>query len=306
MVHHLVDDDLLGRLEEASKEWVGAADKIREGKEPLFHHTRLVRLNALAASTDLPDPEDPEAGATAYIVHVQQLHRFGRIESIELAGSRALLEALKQLSSEPLLCTYEGLNIRTSGDGVEVPWMQGEVYDRDENGMRAINAVLFLDHVTPETSGYHFLPESQMSKQDICAITAERGSSIEGLLTPEVGRGDVLFYDPMLVRRSLALPEALGEKSIRTVEYWYRSEKLASKHFAEEWVSERKRLEGLAAWVQSKLPAKDGETSNARARREKLYKTIKPDIESVYAKKTVFPAANLCLDFRTGDKIKRS
>jgi hypothetical protein len=272
VVSGLISNDLLARLCEAAETWIEHGWNIRQSGEPLFHHVRM----------NTPEGER--------IIHVEQLHRFGRIESLEVAALPEFRNAIEELCGPEPVWIFEGLNIRIPNSRATVPWMQDTIYDRAQ---KAVHAVLFLDDAGSQTE-YCFLPGSQLERQDICELQKQRTNTSVDLICPALLAGDILFYDPMIAR--VGRPNNT-DVTVRSLELWFESPDLARSVFPSEWIAERIRLYGLAAWTYEKIR----DTSDEK--RRTLYKTLEPDIAAIYRPKAVYPAANLCLDFKTGDRI---
>ncbi|HET6511543.1 MAG TPA: phytanoyl-CoA dioxygenase family protein [Candidatus Kapabacteria bacterium] len=285
-------------LQLAAETWVDAGLALREKGEPLFHHAFIAG----------PDK----------IIHVEQLHRYDRIEALEIAGMPSVRALIEQMCGRDAAWIYEGLHIHTPLAPVRTPWMQDAIFEstdeRDADTIGGINLVLYLDPVPEGEHGYYFLPGSHEARQDICAIRDERGWDTSGLSYPEVGQGDLLIYHPMLAHSFKADREREGESTsgwmVRTLEFWYRNTDVAAKDFPTDWLEERRRLTGLAAWVNTKLQASnEGESTEGHTvesmdvQRARLYQTVKDDLIGSYSTKVVYPSANFCLDFKPGDRI---
>ena len=285
------------RLQLAADSWVNAGLEIRKAGEPLFHHTYLPR--------------------SGQIVDIEQLHRYGKIDALELAGAPEMCEVIEQLCGPEAIWIYEGLHIHTPSAPVDTPWMQDAVFeiahDQTEDDLFAAgaNCVLYLDMVPEGEHGYYFLPGSHHQKQDVCALRDERGWDTKGLSFPQVQEGDLLIYHPMLAHSFLAdCPredvDHANEWQVRTLKLWYRTPKVAMKDFSTEWLEKRKRLSGLAGWVNAKLKEQSEISEDPEReieRRANLYERIKDDLLDAYEGNVVYPSAHFCLDFKTGDRI---
>jgi ectoine hydroxylase-related dioxygenase (phytanoyl-CoA dioxygenase family) len=211
---------LLARLQEAADDWV------MEGK----------RAREAAAFND--DYRFVAQGGDEIMYRVDYLHNKGRSASLELLGSPAVLGIAESLAGANLVPTYEAMVFKDTGNGAPIRWHQDATHPRH---YRIFNIDIYLDAAFPGQGALRVVPGSQRSKVDVCEIEAAHGWEVPGSLEVQMGPGDVLVHDVMLVHGS---PPTLGNALRRTIYYEFRpAEQIIEEGpWDRAWVDKRLRL----------------------------------------------------------------
>lgn len=190
---------LLERLLEASETWMEAA---RE------------------AGPDYPNPRDFQFGwpqGRRSLFKVEYLHDKGHPASLELLGSPAMLGVAESLCGPDFVPTFEAMVVKQEDGGANVPWHQDAVHPRTN---RIFNYGLYLDHSLDREGALRVIPGTHKAAQDICERASAFGWDAPGAVTVEVGPGDVLLHDVMVVHGS---PQVTGNRLRRTIYFEFRA-----------------------------------------------------------------------------------
>ena len=283
VVRNGISNAWVAQLQIAAEAWIETGFERKRSGEPMSEHGIIVQQEG------------------EFVFSVEKLHNKSRIESLELLGHPLLRAISVALCGEDVSPTYEGLSIRQFENGLFSPWHQDAIHDR---ATRALTIIVALDPYHGANGGERLLAGSQTEKQDICALRDSRGWKTEGLEMPDLESGDMLLYDPMIAH---CAPKMIEPGKVRLIDVRYRTPELATlEGFSAEWMQERNRLKGLAQWVYGKLH--DGISDEESFANDTLRKAVlhdaEPDIAGLYTHKAIYPSANFCLDFKTGDKIR--
>lgn len=217
-----IEPDLLARLQAASERWM--ADGLAQGPLP---------------GSDWLFAERPHGKV---MWRVDYIHGKGERASLELLGSRAVLDIAESLAGPDFVPTYESMVLKSAGDGAAVPWHQDAVHARRH---RLFNVDVYLDDSRSGAGALQVIPGSQAQRTDACALAEEHGWSMPGAVEVELEAGDVLVHDDMVVHGS---PPAAGKALRRTVYLEFRPARsiLEDGPWTREWMDARLRLVPLA------------------------------------------------------------
>lgn len=190
---------LLDRVRAASEVWMATAHHA----DPAHPHTRDFQFGR------------PQGRRSLF--KVEYLHDKGQAASLELLGSPAVLEVAQSLCGPDFVPTFEAMVVKSEDGGTNVPWHQDAVHPRTN---RIVNYGLYLDHSRDAEGALRVIPGSHRQAQDICASASAYGWDAPGAMTLEVGPGDVLLHDVMLVHGS---PQVTSNRLRRTVYLEFRA-----------------------------------------------------------------------------------
>lgn len=190
---------LLDRLREASEVWTDRAARLAPG------------------GPDAGDFQFGRPGGRRSLFKVQHLHNKGHLASLELLGSPAVLGVAESLCGPDFVPTYDAVVMKQQDGGANVPWHQDAVHPRTD---RIVNFGVYLDPSREGEGALRVLPGTQVAAQDICARASDYGWDAPGAVTVEVGPGDVLLHDVMVVHGS---PQVLHNRLRRTVYIEFRA-----------------------------------------------------------------------------------
>lgn len=237
-----VSADVLGRLQEASEQWLHDVQQLHE--QGLFTPDAAII---------------PGSDGKQHCIRINCVHTKGNTVSLEVLGLPALIAAARSLCGEgEVISTYESLLVKEDGDNQLIPWHQDALYDRS---YRVITAGIYLDDSRRDGGCLLVLPGSQHQKQDICAHTERYGYNAADLCAVEVNAGDILLHDAMVVHASAPVTSPVRR---RTVYFEFRSaeEQRKDGFQTKEWIEKRLQLQELAARYYSHLHQKpDAELS---------------------------------------------
>jgi hypothetical protein len=186
---------------------------------------------------DHPHPRDFQfgrPGGRRSLFKVEYLHDKGEAASLELLGSPAVLEVAQSLCGPDFVPTFEALVVKQVNGGANVPWHQDAVHPRTA---RIFNYGLYLDHSRDGEGALRVIPGSHRQAQDICGSASVYGWEPPGAVTLEVGPGDVLLHDVMLVHGS---PQVTSNRLRRTVYLEFR----AARQILDEGPWDRRTIDG--------------------------------------------------------------
>ena len=211
---------MLARLQEAADEWVTEGKRAREA----------------AAIND--DYRFVAQGGREVMYRVDYLHNKGRPASLELLGSPEVLGIAESLAGANLVPTYEAMVFKDTGNGAPIRWHQDATHPRR---YRIFNIDIYLDAALPGQGALRVVPGSQRARVDVCEIEEQHGWEVPGSLEVQMGPGDVLVHDVMLVHGS---PPTLGNALRRTIYYEFRPAEqiLEEGPWDRAWVDKRLRL----------------------------------------------------------------
>ncbi len=211
---------LLARLQEAADNWIARG---RESGD-----------NGGATS----DYKFAQRDSGSVMWRVDYVHSKGEEVSLELLGSPAVLGIAESLAGPNLVPTYESLVFKDEGDGAAVAWHQDAVHPRSH---RIFNVDVYLDHSRIGEGALRVAPGSHLRPVDVCELTDEFGWDAPGVVQVEMGPGDVLVHDVMVVHGSEAVT---GNRLRRTIYYEFRAAEqiMAEGPWDAEWIDQRMRL----------------------------------------------------------------
>ena len=218
-----IPSDLLGRLRDAADAWISAAHNRLED-DPLLEDYRFANR---------------PSGRSLF--RIDYLHSKQHPASLELLGCPEMLGIAESLAGPNLVPTYESMVFKKEGDGAAIPWHQDAVHPRQ---WRIFNIDVYLDPSRSGAGALWVLPGSQTAPYDICQLEGHAWD-VPGAIEVEMGPGDVLIHDTMIVHGS---PPVLGNDLRRTLYYEFRAAEqiLAEGPWDRAWVDARMRLLPLA------------------------------------------------------------
>jgi ectoine hydroxylase-related dioxygenase (phytanoyl-CoA dioxygenase family) len=231
VLRHRVPAGMLARLEEAAVDWVEA------GKQS----HRLGEVDEDYRFTD--------RGGREVMFRVDFLHNKGRAASLELLGSPEILGIAESLAGKNFVPTYESMVFKDTGNGAPIHWHQDATHPRR---YRIFNVDIYLDAALPGQGALRVVPGSQKEKVDICDLQQKFDWEVPGSMEVQMGPGDVLVHDTMLLHGS---EPTTGNALRRTIYYEFRPAEqiLEEGPWDRSWVDKRLRLvpPGLEAYAQA-------------------------------------------------------
>jgi len=217
---HRIPAPMLARLQKAADDWVDEGKRARESTGADGDYRFVAQ------------------GGHDVMYRVDYLHNKGRPASLELLGSPEILGIAESLAGANLVPTYEAMVFKDTGNGAPVRWHQDATHPRR---YRIFNIDIYLDAALPGQGALRVVPGSQRTKVDVCEIEQQHGWDVPGSLEVEMGPGDVLVHDVMLVHGS---PSTLGNALRRTIYYEFRPAEqiLEEGPWDRAWVDRRLRL----------------------------------------------------------------
>lgn len=211
---------LLKRLRLAGDAWITQGRAIAERDEPAS------------------DFQWRDRNGVRTMFRVDYVHDKGEPASLELLGSPAILGIAESLAGADFVPTYESMVFKDEGEGVAINWHQDAVHPRN---FRVFNIDVYLDDSRKGEGALRVAPGSQKSRVDVCDLQDRFGWDAPGVIHAEMGPGDVLVHDVMLVHGS---EEVTGNRLRRTVYYEFRPAEqiLAEGPWDTEFIDQRLRL----------------------------------------------------------------
>ncbi len=226
-----IPSGMLTRVQHAANDWVSAGKQAHE----------------LGQADD--DYRFVKRDGREVMFRVDYLHNKSRAASLELLGSPQVLGIAESLAGRNLVPTYEAMVFKDTGNGAPIRWHQDAVHPRR---YRIFNIDVYLDAARPGQGALRVVPGSQTKKVDVCEVEEQYAWEVPGSLEVEMGPGDVLVHDVMLVHGSAP---TLGNALRRTIYYEFRSAEqiLEEGPWDRSWVDKRLRLlpVALEAYVRA-------------------------------------------------------
>ncbi|HXW81408.1 MAG TPA: phytanoyl-CoA dioxygenase family protein [Acidimicrobiales bacterium] len=228
---HRVPGPTLARLQEAADQWIATGKRSR-GTGPTGDDYRFA-----------------DRGGRDVMYRVDYLHDKEQPASLELLGSPEVLGIAESLAGRNFVPTYEAMVFKDTGNGAPIEWHQDATHPRR---YRIFNVDIYLDAALPGQGALRVVPGSQVSKLDMCELKDQHGWGVPGSLEVEMGPGDVLVHDVMLVHGS---EPTLGNALRRTIYYEFRPAEqiLAEGPWDRSWVDKRLRMLPLAFEAYAKV-----------------------------------------------------
>lgn len=195
-----------------------------------------------ANNPDSIDWHFAERASGRVMFRVNYVHNKQEAVSLELLGSPYILGIAESLAGPNFVPTYESMVFKQEGDGEAIKWHQDAVHPRK---YRIFNVDIYLDASIASNGALRVIPKSQVQGQDICKLSDDYGWTPPGVVCVELGAGDVLIHDVMVVHGS---PQVENNTLRRTLYYEFR----AAEEIIEEgpwdrtWIDQRLRLIPLA------------------------------------------------------------
>lgn len=216
-----ITGSLLEELQQAADRWIGL-----EGQLP---------------DSDLrkSDYEFVDGPAGRIMYRVNYLHDKGEPASLTLLGSPELLGIAESLAGPDLLPTYESMVFKSAGQGARIVWHQDAIHDRSS---RIFNVDIYLDASIRGQGALRVVPGSQRAKGDATLLSGWSDWDVPDSVDVEMGPGDVLVHDVMLLHGSEA---TTGDAPLRrTLYYEFRPAQQVLRHgpWDSTWVDRRLQL----------------------------------------------------------------
>jgi ectoine hydroxylase-related dioxygenase (phytanoyl-CoA dioxygenase family) len=227
--------ELLERLRAAGNRWITQGETLRHkqqtGAALTPEEDELVRDLAFAKRDE---------GEVFF--RVNYLHNKNEDASLELLGCSPVLAVAESLCGENFVPTYESMVFKKAGDGEKIPWHQDAVHTRKH---RVFNFDLYLDESKAGSGALRVVPKSQKVIQDACHVSETYGWELPGVIQVELGPGDVLLHDVMVLHGS---ERTLGKSLRRTIYYEFRAAEqiLDEGPWDNDWIERRIRLVPVA------------------------------------------------------------
>jgi ectoine hydroxylase-related dioxygenase (phytanoyl-CoA dioxygenase family) len=215
---------MLARLQDAAAYWIATGKQFRETGQTEDDYRFAAR------------------GDREVMYRVDYLHNKERPASLELLGSPEILGIAESLAGKNFVPTYEAMVFKDTGNGAPIEWHQDATHPRR---YRIFNIDIYLDAALPGQGALRVVPGSQAGKVDMCDLKEQHGWRVPGSLEVQMGPGDVLVHDVMLVHGS---EPTLGNALRRTIYYEFRPAEqiLEEGPWDRSWVDRRLRMVPLA------------------------------------------------------------
>ena len=198
VLRHRIPAGMLARLQEAAVDWVEA------GKQ------------SHSLGEDDEDYRFTDRDGREVMFRVDFLHNKGRAASLELLGSPEILGIAESLAGKNFVPTYESMVFKDTGNGAPIHWHQDATHPRR---YRIFNVDIYLDAALPGQGALRVVPGSQKDKVDICDLQEKFDWEVPGSMEVQIGTGDVLVHDTMLLHGS---EPTVGNALRRTIYYEFR------------------------------------------------------------------------------------
>jgi ectoine hydroxylase-related dioxygenase (phytanoyl-CoA dioxygenase family) len=176
------------------------------------------------------------------VANVENVCNKGNLACLELLGYPTILEIAEQICGTDFFMIQEFAVIKLLGDVVPVLWHQDMYNERKGN---SFTMGVYLDDANEGDGALKIIPQSHVSKKDICEIVKEPSIEIP------MQAGGILIHDMMLVHSS----EPIRINNMRRVIYF---EFLSATHvraeniYAEDLIQRRTKLIFLATYIYNK------------------------------------------------------
>ena len=220
VLRNRIPDGMLARLQEAADYWIATGKQSRP------------------AGQAGDDYRFADRGDHKVMFRVDYLHNKERPASLELLGSPEILGIAESLAGKNFVPTYEAMVFKDTGNGAPIEWHQDATHPRR---YRIFNVDIYLDAALLGQGALRVVPGSQTGKVDICDLRDQYGWGVPRSLEVQMGPGDVLVHDVMLVHGS---EPTLGNALRRTLYYEFRPAEqiLEEGPWDRSWVDKRLRM----------------------------------------------------------------
>jgi Phytanoyl-CoA dioxygenase (PhyH) len=177
-----------------------------------------------------------------YVANVEKVCSKGNLACLELLGYLTILQIAEQICGADFFMIQEFAVIKSLGDEVPVLWHQDMLNKRKGN---SFTMGVYLDDANEGDGALKIIPQSHLSKKDICEIIKEPSIEIP------MQAGGILIHDMMLAHSS----EPIKINNVRRVIYF---EFLSAAHvraeniYAEDLIQRRTKLIFLATYLYNK------------------------------------------------------
>jgi ectoine hydroxylase-related dioxygenase (phytanoyl-CoA dioxygenase family) len=226
-----ITGDLLKRLQQAGDDWIAEGETLREKQ-------REGETLTPEEEETLRDLVFAKRSEGEVFFRVNYLHAKEQEVSLDLLGSPQVLAVAESLCGENFVPTYESMVFKKAGDGEKIPWHQDAVHTRKH---RVFNFDLYLDESKKDSGALRVVPKSQRVIQDACNVAETYGWELPNVIQVELGAGDVLLHDVMVLHGS---ERTLGKALRRTIYYEFRAAEMILEEgpWDSEWIDRRLRL----------------------------------------------------------------
>jgi ectoine hydroxylase-related dioxygenase (phytanoyl-CoA dioxygenase family) len=230
-----ITGELLERLRKAGDEWIAEGEVLRQ--KQLAGETLTPKEEELVRDLAFAQRDEGEV-----FFRVNYLHNKAREASLELLGCPQVLAVAESLCGENFVPTYESMVFKKEGDGEKIPWHQDAVHTRKH---RVFNFDLYLDASKKDSGALRVVPKSQRTIQDACNVSETYGWDLPNVVQVELGPGDVLLHDVMVLHGS---ERTLGKALRRTIYYEFRTAEMIVEEgpWDSDWMNRRLRLVPVA------------------------------------------------------------
>jgi ectoine hydroxylase-related dioxygenase (phytanoyl-CoA dioxygenase family) len=177
-----------------------------------------------------------------YVSNIENVCNKGNLACLELLGYSTILKIAEQICGADFFMIQEFAVIKLLGDEVPVLWHQDMHNERKGN---SFTMGVYLDDANEGDGALKVIPQSHLSKKDICTLAQEPYVEIP------MQAGGVLIHDMMLAHSS----EPIRINNMRRVIYF---EFLSATHvrteniYAEDLIQRRTKLIFLATYLFNK------------------------------------------------------
>jgi ectoine hydroxylase-related dioxygenase (phytanoyl-CoA dioxygenase family) len=182
-----------------------------------------------------------------YVASVENVCNKGNLACLELLGYPTILKIAEQICGADFFMIQEFAVIKTLGDEVPVLWHQDMHNERKGN---CFTMGIYLDDANEGDGALKIIPQSHLSKKDICEIIKEPSIEIP------MQAGGILLHDMMLAHSS----DPIKINNMRRVIYF---EFLSATHvraesiYTEDLIKRRTKLIFLAIYLYNKNNANE-------------------------------------------------
>jgi Phytanoyl-CoA dioxygenase (PhyH) len=177
-----------------------------------------------------------------FVANVESVCNKGNLACLELLGYSTILKIAEQICGPDFFMIQEFAVIKSLGDELPVLWHQDMQSERNGN---CFTMGIYLDDANEGDGALKIIPQSHVSKKDICEIVKE--SSIE----IPMQAGGILIHDMMLVHSSEPI-RINNKRRVIYFEFLSIAHVRAENIYAEDLIQRRTKLIFLATYLYNK------------------------------------------------------
>ncbi len=182
-----------------------------------------------------------------YVANVENVCNKGNLACLELLGYPPILKIAEQICGADFFMIQEFAVIKLLGDEVPVLWHQDMHNERKGN---SFTMGVYLDDANEGDGTLKIIPQSHLSKKDICEIIKEPSMEIP------MQAGGILIHDMMLVHSSEPI-RINNKRRVIYFEFLSATHVRAENIYTADLIQRRTRLIFLATYLYNKNNAKE-------------------------------------------------